>query len=407
MKKIYALLCGLIVCAAAIAQDYGKTLRLDYIFSGDADSACISLAHSSVSDGWYGRRVNMDRLPVQGNGRLTVRNAKDGGILYASSFSTLFFEWQATPEAKQLRRAFQNTFLVPMPTEKAEVSIELLDVKGSVSASFSHPVDPADILIERKAVSGAPTRYIHKGGDPKDCIDVAIVAEGYTSAESELFFADAQKTVDAILSHEPFGSMRDRFNFIAVACPSADSGVSVPRNSEWKDTACGSNFDTFYSARYLTTGQVFRVHDQLSGLPYEHLIILANTDTYGGGGIYNFYTLTTAHHSMFEPVVVHEFGHSFGALADEYSYAGEEDPYYTPDVEPWEQNITTKADFSSKWEDMLGVPGVGIFEGAGYQAKGVWRPAEDCRMRTNGAPAFCPVCQRALRRMIDFYTCGQ
>ena len=178
----------------------------------------------------------------------------------------------------------------------------------------------------------------------------------------------------------------------------------MPRDGLWKNSALHSNFDTFYIERYLTTSSIFDLHDILDGLPYEHIIILANTDVYGGGGIYNSYTLTTARHQMFKPVVVHEFGHSFGALADEYDYDSYDDPYYFPDVEPWEQNITTKCDFASKWQDMMdeGIPGAGLHEGAGYQSKGVWRASEDCRMRTNKAPAFCPVCQRAIERMILF-----
>ena len=164
-----------------------------------------------------------------------------------------------------------------------------------------------------------------------------------------------------------------------------------------------------------------KIHDWLAGIPYEHIIILANTDTYGGGGIYNSYTLTTAHHPMFKPVVVHEFGHSFGGLADEYAYDEAPSPLYPYDIEPWEQNITTLVDFQSKWQDMLpdGTPlkaqpvetdadkiysKVGIYEGAGYTLKGIYRPATECRMKINEAPRFCPVCERALERMIRFYT---
>ena len=159
------------------------------------------------------------------------------------------------------------------------------------------------------------------------------------------------------------------------------------------------------------------IHNALAGIPYEHIIILANTDVYGGGGIYNSYTLTTAHHPMFKPVVVHEFGHSFGGLADEYFY--EDDTMtdtYPLDVEPWEQNITTRVNFASKWEDMLPphipVPPpvaqqknypVGVYEGGGYSFKGIYRPAYNCRMKTNEHPEFCPVCQRAIRRIIEFY----
>ena len=177
--------------------------------------------------------------------------------------------------------------------------------------------------------------------------------------------------------------------------------------------------------RYLTTLRLKNLHNSLAGIPYEHIIILANTDTYGGGGIYNSYTLTTAHHPSFAPVVVHEFGHSFAGLADEYYYDDQFVEYYYPDCEPWEQNITTLYDFESKWESQLprtvAVPTpapaeviwaedgngyqslVGVYEGAGYQSKGVYRPYPDCRMKTNSPKAFCPVCQSAISRLIDFY----
>ena len=412
-----------------------STLRVDYIFSGTDDSAVIALDRMSCSPGWYGRRVNMDRLPVRGNGQITMRDAATGSILYRNSFSTLFQEWQTTEEATKVCRSFENVYLLPMPSRKAEITVELFDVKGRSTASLIHSVDPSDILIRYSAAAGescaaagsgvegevsggpaAPHRYLYAGGSPKECIDVAIVAEGYTSGETDLFYADAQAAADALFSHEPFGQYRDRFNVVAVALPSADSGVSVPLKGEWKDTPLHSHFSTFYMDRYLTTLNLKDLHDALAGIPYEHIIILANTDVYGGGGIYNSYTLTTAHHSQFRPVVVHEFGHSFGALADEYYYDDMYVEYYYPDVEPWEQNITTLYDFGSKWENLVGegtpVPTpatpdnqyrVGVYEGAGYQSKGVYRGYQQCRMLDNRSESFCPVCRQALERMILFY----
>lgn len=405
MKKFTAIL---LLCAVTFqAQAFDRTLRLDYIFSGDCTSAAIALDGMSVTDGWYGRSVNMDRVPVRGNGTLTMKDAASGETLYATSFSTLFQEWQETPEAKEVRKSFENTYLVPMPADSAVVEVALFNMRGDTTCFFSHMVKPDDILIKKAAKSEVETRWLLKSGDSEKCIDIVILAEGYTADEMDTFYADAAIAVESLLAHEPFGSLKERFNILAVAAPSKDSGVSIPRKGEWKNTAVNSHFDTFYSDRYLTTTDIFHMHDILSGLPYEHLIILANTDTYGGGGIYNSYTLTTAHHKSFRPVVVHEFGHSFGALADEYDYAGiDDEPYYFPDVEPWERNITTKYDFASKWKDMIdrGVKGVGLIEGAGYQSKGVWRACEDCRMRTNKAGAFCPVCQRAITEIILFYT---
>ena len=392
-----------------------RTLRLDYIFSGTDKTCDIALAHLRRLDGWAGRRVNLDTLPLRGNGQLTMTDKATGDTLYRTSFSTLFQEWQATEEATRVRRSFENVFLVPMPSAPVEIHVQLFDFHDNIVASMSHPVEPDDILIKpaggwksgegaAAGVDGQSWRVLHHGGSPEEKIDVVILAEGYTAPEMETFYSDARAAVESLFAHEPFGTMRDSFNIVAVGTPSGESGVSVPREGVWKETAVGSHFDTFYSDRYLTTPELFRMHDALSDIPYEHIIVLANTDTYGGGGIYNSYTLTTAHHKAFAPVVVHEFGHSFAGLADEYAYDDQFMEYYYPDTEPWEQNITTKADFASKWEDMLGRDGVGLIEGAGYQSKGVWRACEDCRMRTNSAPAFCPVCRRAIERLILFYT---
>lgn len=415
MKKIITLIAA-IMCAAssAFAGAPASTLRVDYIFTGTDKTASISLAGMSSFDGWYGRNVNLTDAPVRGNGEIVMKDLASGKVLYKNSFSTLFQEWQATEEATRVRKSFENVYLLPMPADKAQVTVRLFDFWGKEAASMSHVVDPSDILIKKKSESKVPCVSLHKGGDSKDCIDVVIMAEGYMETQMDAFLSKARATVDALFSHEPFSSCRDRFNITAVCCPSAQGGVSVPREGQWRETALESHFDTFYSDRYLTTSSLFKVHDVLSGLPYEHIIILANTDTYGGGGIYNSYTLTTTGHPSFAPVVVHEFGHSFGALADEYFYDDQFVEYYYPDVEPWEQNISTLYDFSSKWEDMLeeGTPRpspqswgkVGVFEGAGYQSKGVYRGCYDCRMRTNAAEGFCPVCQRAIRRIIDFNT---
>lgn len=422
MRNFILTLCAFLISAGLAAQD--KTLRVDYIFSGTDKSVEISLDEMSCFDGWAGRTVNLDKVPLRGNGQICMTDHETGEVLYRQSFSTLFQEWQTTEEATRVRKAFENVFLLPMPDSKAVVKTELYDFHGGVTASLSHEVEPSDILIRRHDQQPAPHRYIIRNGGSDKCIDVAVVAEGYTQEETDKFYEDARTAVDAILAHAPFDRYADRFNFVAVALPSRDSGVSVPGNGEWKNTALGSHFNTFYMDRYLTTLRLRQMHDKLCGIPYEHIVILANTDTYGGGGIFNSYTLTTAGHAAFRPVVVHEFGHSFAGLADEYYYDDMYVEYYYPEIEPWEQNISTLADFDSKWKDMLPegcriptlpVEGdiwdravmnsvIGVYEGGGYQSKGVYRPYPDCRMKTNAAKAFCPVCQRAISRVIEFYT---
>ena len=259
-----------------------------------------------------------------------------------------------------------------------------------------------------------PYETLQQAADTTRCIHIAYLAEGYTEEEMPLFIEDVQVANEALFAHEPFKSLRQRFNIVAVKAESKESGTSEPSKGIWKNTALHSHFDTFYSNRYLTTLHLKDLHDLLAGVPYEHIIVLVNTEEYGGGGILNSYNLSMTHHRMFRPVVVHEFGHSFAGLADEYAYESEQIPMYPHDVEPWEQNITTLVDFSSKWADMVkpGTPiptsanlsGVGAYEGAGYSLRDVYRPTPDCRMRTNENPEFCPVCQRAIIRLIDFYT---
>lgn len=424
-KTFLSIFLGCAMCQSVYCQDFNdffanRTLRADYLFTGNKENQHIVLDELKFMDVWAGRRSRLNEFPLEGNGRITMRDKATGEVIYVTSFSSLFQEWLGEPEAETLSRGYENTFLMPFPRKEAVVTVDLFNARHEVAASFTHVVNPEDILI-RNAVGKdiAPHKYILKNGTCEDCIDVAIMAEGYTGDEMEKFYADAQKACNAIFNHSPFKENIEKFNVVAVATPSIDSGVSIPREKVWKRTAVSSHFDTFYSDRYLTSSSVNDIHDLLAGIPYEHIIILANTDTYGGGGIFNSFTLTTAHHSMFEPVVVHEFGHSFGGLADEYAYTDAPSPLYPYDVEPWEQNITTLVDFKSKWEDILPVDvkvptavsdnyasctHLGVYQGAGYSLEGIYRPSPDCRMRTNEAPAFCPVCQRSLQRLIDFYT---
>ena len=398
-----------------------RTLRNDFIFAGNSQIQQVFLRQMLSWEGWAGRRVNLDQVALGGNGQLTMTDCASGKVIYRTSFSSLFQEWLGEEEATRVKKGYENSFLLPFPKQPALVTVALKNAHHEVSASLTHEVRPDDILIHQRGQSRiTPHRYMHKSGSMEDCIDVAILAEGYTEAEMDIFYKDAEATCEALFAHAPFDKLKDRFNIVAVASPSYDSGVSIPHQGVWKSTAMSSHFSTFYSDRYLTTSRVKSIHNWLAGIPYEHIIILANTDTYGGGGIYNSYTLTTAHHPSFKPVVVHEFGHSFGGLADEYFYSDDPSPLYPYDKEPWEPNISTLVDFDSKWKDMVpaGTPvptpvkkdpkeiftAVGVYEGAGYTSKGIYRPVTECRMKINEAPAFCPVCQRALERLILFYT---
>ncbi len=424
MKRIITICLLAVLAVTAKAQEFNqffvnKTLRVDYIFTGDAVKQSVCVDELSQFPTWAGRRHQLSGLPQKGNGQIYMKDLSTGQVIYATSFSSLFQEWLSTDEAQTTAKGFENTFLLPFPKQPVEVEITLTNLSQQPIATLKHTVRPDDILIRQRGMDHVtPHKYVLKSGNEADCIDVAILAEGYTENEMEQFYKDAEATCESIFSYEPFTSTRNRFNIVAVASPSVDSGVSIPNRNVWKQTAFQSHYDTFYSQRYLTSSRVKSIHNALAGIPYEHIIIIVNTPEYGGGGIYNAYTLTSAHHPTFRPVVAHEFGHSFAGLGDEYFYDNDVmTDSYPLDVEPWEPNITTRIDFASKWQDMLpaGTPiptppamakqyPVGVYEGGGYSSKGIYRPADNCRMRTNDHPDFCPVCQRAIQRIIDFYT---
>ncbi len=423
MKRFILSLFYLYLCTmAANAQTFGtyfkdSTLRIDYIFAGNSASQYIYVDKLNMLPRWYGKRQRLAEIPVEGNGQITVRSHKTGKVIFRNSFSTLFQEWLSYDEAKTAQKSFQNSFLIPMPNDTVDVTVDLKDNRRNITATLTHLVVPSDILIRHIGFSHVtPYVTLQKAKDTTRCIHIAYVAEGYREDEMHTFLNDAKIAMEALFEHEPFKTLRDKFNIIAVKSPSIDSGTSEPSRGIWKNTALHSHFDTFYSDRYLTTLSINDLHDIMAGTPYEHLIVLVNTDKYGGGGILNSYNLSMTHHPAYRSVVVHEFGHSFAGLGDKYAYEQEQIPMYPHDIEPWEPNLTTLHNFHNKWEKMIdkGTPiptpptknlqKIGVFEGAGYSLKGVYRGQQDCRMRTNEYPEFCAVCKDAIERLIKFYT---
>ncbi len=467
MNRVTTLLVALVCMAGLNAQNFddyfdGRTLRLDYIMAGDHNHQEIYFQQAYVTPQWAGRRAHLNEVLLRGNGQITVRKHGSQEILFTHTFSTQFQEWLATEEATQVKKAFEASYNVPMPRERVDVTVTLTDFHSHIVASLSHTIDPSDILIRPIGDNGIPHHYVWKGKTPNQskkesdqqgkrnvqptakpldwlpdiayCIDLAIVAEGYTPAQMGKFYTDCQRVVDALFAHEPFNSLKERFNVVAVASPSLDGGPSVPHLHRWSRTPARTHYDTFYSDRYLMSQEMHRIYDLLSGVPFEHIIVLVNSDTYGGGGIYNQVNVVTSDHPTFSQVLVHEFGHGYAGLGDEYFYDDGYESMYPADTEPWEPNLTTLVDFQSKWADLVpkGTPvptppaqipnyrnirnekerrqlneatqRVGVFEGGGYQSKGVYRPAQECRMKVNEVEDFCPVCSRAIRRITDFYT---
>lgn len=421
-KFLLSIILTVAAVTTATASVFGSifndsTLRIDFTVAGNAENYLVALKGMEKSQHWWGRRVNLATLPVQGNAQAVMRDADSNDTLFITSFSTLFQEWINTPEAAVLNRAMDGTLLMPLPKKAADIEVTFLSNRHEPQAIAHFRYTPSDRNVRVIETEAPEYEYLWKGGDSKDCIDVVFLGEGYDAGQMDTLRTHALAAVESIFGHEPFSNHRNHFNFILVPTPSVDSGLSVPQDGKWKDTAFASHYNTFYSPRYLTTTHTDKIHDVLRGVPYEHIIILANDDVYGGGGIYNFYSLTTARNPLFSPVVVHEFGHSFGSLGDEYFYPGEEDDTYPTDIEPWEKNITTLVDFGSKWENMFENPvtadsinkpltpdGVGIWEGGGYKTHGIYRPVDvACRMHVNDAEAFCPVCISIIEKIISYH----
>ena len=359
MKKVLLSIITLLLALPGFAardfdQDFeNATLRLDYVFCGDNAHQAIYFQQALKTSVWAGRRHNLSAPLLEGNGQIRVLDPETGECLYANSFSTLFQEWQVEEEATRVQRAFENCFQVPFPKRPVDIEVFLTDTHRNRSSCLKHRIDPGDILIRKVTDNGYSSTVVWQGGPVEETIDIVVVSEGYDASQKAKFYGDAERVAQALFHHEPFASRKNKFAVRAVFVPSQDAGVSVPRRGQWLRTPLDSHFDTFYSDRYLTTSAQQKVYDAIGTVPFEHVVVLVNTAIYGGGGIYNSLTIMNSDHPTFAPVMVHEFGHAFGGLADEYAYGEQVETPYPADTEPWEPNITTLHDFGAKWQDML------------------------------------------------------
>lgn len=428
---IFFIVFSVLIAPKMAAQEFEpffstKTCRVDLIFAGNEKDTKVFLEKIIEEPYWGGRVTNLATLRVPGDFRFTVTDSVTNELIYNEGFNTLFREWQTTDEAKRVNKSFENSIIFPFPKSAVKLSVERRTGFNSWEQLLDVMINPEDALIQRTGMLEIPVKVLRKPAQPSDAVDIAIIAEGYTARELKKFYREAARLADYIASHEPFKKHASRLNFYAVAPPSQQSGVSHPNRGDWKRTALGAHFHTFYSPRYLTSPRHFAIRDVAAAVPYDAIYILANTDEYGGGGIYNFYALTSARGRDARAVTVHEFGHSFAGLADEYFYEGGDalDGMYPLHEEPWEPNITTLKHFEHKWLGDLseGTPVptplpvdstlsidqpaslLGVYEGGGYRTKGIYRPTPDCRMKTNKAAEFCPVCAKAVEERIKLLT---
>ncbi|GAB1404693.1 MAG: M64 family metallopeptidase [Lentimicrobiaceae bacterium] len=420
MKKavfFFWLMSPLFVQAQFAKHFYDKTLRIDYVHAGNDSSDYYAMDELIQEGVWAGSKTNLVDAFDYGNYKVVVRDKKGSEVLYSKGFSTLFWEWQTTAEARITTRAFAENVLIPFPRYPVTVEFHNRLHNGQWQKKFTCDIDPENYFIRKENRLQFPVLSLHQSGQPAVSLDLVIIPEGYTAGEMEKFKADSRRFADYLLDHEVYKPYANNINITAVLAPSLESGADIPGKGVWKQTVLNSTFYTFDSDRYLTTSDMKSVRDVAANVPYDQILIVANTSVYGGGGIYNFYGLFTSDNPFAREVFIHEFGHSFAGLADEYydsevSYEG----FYDLSVEPWEPNITTLVDFKYKWADLVTpeteIPTrsklnnkniVGAFEGGGYLAKGIYRPSVECMMKSFSSGKFCPVCTRAIHQMIENY----
>lgn len=417
---LFAFLCFITVDAFSGFDDYFafKTLRLDYFRTGNHETEIISIDEMIEEPYWGGSKTKLIDAFNYGNHKFEVFDFATETLIFSSASSSLFSEWQTTDEARETWRTFNETFVFPFPLNKVFIVFSTRDKKNIWFENFRYTIDPASIFISRERKAVYPVFEVLVATDSWKALDVVFLPEGYTQNEIAKFRSDCLRFAEYLLKAKPYSENTHQINIRAVLAPSGESGADVPGTNTWKQTVMNSNFYTFGLDRYLTTMDVKSIRNLAANVPYDQIVILVNSQQYGGGGIYNYYAITTTDHLRTDYVFIHEFGHSFAALGDEY-YSSEVayNDYYSLDVEPWEPNITTMVDFQAKWQDMLDaetpVPTpaedqykatVGVVEGGGYTAKGVYRPFYDCTMKSAGYDNFCPVCIRAIQMKIEFHS---
>jgi hypothetical protein len=455
---IWAFLSGV-----AFGQTQPRTMRVDYYHSGNATEELFSLDRVVLEPlAWPGDlRKPVDETNL-GKYLFEVRDRSTNRLVYSRGFASIYGEWETTAEAKSLNRSFHESLRFPAPPDVVQVILKKRDPRNAFREVWSLTVDPKDMFVDdsRPAAPGALIEFL-KSGEPADKVDFLMLCDGYTAAERSKFERDGRRLLDVLFATSPFKERKSDFNVWGLCAPAPQSGISRPSTGVHLSSPVGATYDAFGSERYILTFENRAMRQIAQFAPYEFVEILTNTRTYGGGGIFGLYGTVAADSGEAAYVFVHEFGHHFAGLADEYYTSS---VAYLPPVEriePWEPNVTALLDPAAlKWKSLVApdtpIPTpwlkeefekqsieyqqrrakiradrrpeeemealfrenrafevklfareryrdrVGAFEGAMYEAKGYYRPQVDCIMFTR-SPEFCEVCRRAIERIIDLY----
>jgi hypothetical protein len=453
----------LIMVAVSIASAAPATMRLDYYHTGNSKQEFFSVDRVQIEAlAWPGDLSKSIDESNLGKYFFEVRDQASKRLLYSRGFASIFGEWETTDEAAKMMRSFSESLRFPAPETPVELTLKKRKADNSWTDLWSTTIDPKDMFIERaKVAAPAELIAIQNMGDPSTKVDFVILGDGYTAREKAKFEADARRMTEVLFSTSPFKEHRREFNVWGLCPPASESGISRPSTGIYRDSPLGATYDAFGSERYVLTFDNRAVRRVAQFAPYEFIEILVNNRTYGGGGIFNLYSTVAADNAFGNYVFVHEFGHHFAGLADEYYTSSVAYAQGGERVEPWEPNATALLDPANlKWKDLVTpntpIPtpwnkeafesysrdiqkrraqlrrdkrpeaemealfneelkheknlfasekygrSVGAFEGAIYEARGYYRPEVDCIMftRTNH---FCAVCRRAIERIIKMY----
>jgi len=395
-----------------------KSLRIDYYHFGNWQSDSYAIDELIEEPFWGGSKKNLLDVFNYGDYIVKVFDSESSDLIFSKTYTTLFNEWQTVDEAKETTKGFNETIVIPYPKKNIRVEFYSRDKKNNPVKKFEYSINPDDYFIKKDNRHKYPTFDVLNNGDPSTKVDIVIIPEGYTKEEMELFKKDCEKFANHLFNSSPYKENKEKFNIRGVEATSEESGSDIPADSIWKKTLLNTNFYTFDLDRYLMTEDYKTVSDVAANAPYDQIFILVNSDKYGGGAIYNHYSVCINKSKYEEYIFIHEFGHGFAGLADEY-YTSDVayENFYPLDVEPLEPNLTTLVEFENKWKEMVNdsipVPTpndpkyknvVGVFEGGGYVSKGVYRPRMDCTMKSISVNNFCPVCYKAILDMINFYS---
>lgn len=340
-----------------------KTMRVDYFHAGNSAEETVALDQVFDQGIWAGSRTHLVDPFNLGRYLVKVYDAASGTLIFSKGFDSYFGEYKTSDPALQgVRRTYHESALLPYPRKPVRFTVEAKDRQNTYKALFSQVIDPAaTTVIRERLVPGVEVFEVVKSGEPRRKVDVAVIAEGYTAEEEAKFKADLDRFATVFFKLEPYRSHRDKFNIYGVFKPSAESGCDEPSHGSFKSTALSATFDSLGSERYLLTEDNKSLRDIAAHAPYDALYIMVNHKRYGGGGIYNLYCTFTTDNQWYEYLFLHEFGHSFAGLADEY-YTSQVayNEFYPAGVEPAEANITALLDPAQlKWKGLVS-PGVGI-----------------------------------------------